>query len=520
MPITPNAPDYVGQVRGIIEDLRNNYLKKQQLYLQEQDQAGRLALGYANMQQQSALARDQLAASMRQHEASAAAQMAGNRAEQYKATAALADKQAKADLDERKFGLELWKEQNKLEQEQRERDQETNSGRLMQEGTIALNSDDPTKLIEWTNKLAGSILTQKQRNDVYTNALSLVDTKKKLEQDGINIRSQPQALQIVQDMNMMNVENLSPDELAARMDEHTAKFKGLKNTDPKINDIFMSVSQDVAKRQHDFRQKEYGQVFDSFLRSGELAQLDQKTQDQFDTLQADYPEGPSRASNDYSIKLKRLMFQSNNANSNKTLDSLNRQAITIQENIVSQNPSLAAVKTDPSTGEKYRTFPYSPPDLSPVIGFNGTIDPDTGLVNKSTTQQYQKWLAEVTSPSFLLGQVPFIRGLNIGAPVSQPTKGSTESASALPFRPANAYKSEMVAAPGTAVIPTAPGTPRVQISEDTIAKVVNLYNTNPDALVSGKPVKEIVARLLSTGISLPGLRQTPERNVVIEGQNR
>jgi hypothetical protein len=522
MPMSPNAPNYIGEVRGIVDDLRNNYIKKQQLYLQAQEQEGRLGLSVANAAQQASLAQAQLSASNQQHQANAAVQMAQHEAQKYTAAAALAQKQANQDLNERKYQLDLWKEKTKLEEEERKRKSELDSGKLLQEGLIAVASPDKTKLIEWTNKMAGAQLSGSEQNNILSNVMTLVNSKKKLEQDEVNIRTQPDALQIVQDLNKMDVSGMSPDELSARMDEHTKKFKNLGNTDAKINDIFISVSQDVAKRQHDFRQKDYGLVMDSFLRNGNLAQLDTDTQKQYDKLQQDYPEGEARASQDYSNKLQRLMYQSNLAKSSPILNALTSEKNAIEENIITQNPSLAAIKVDPKTGEKYKTFPYSGPDLSPIVGFNGTIDPDTGLVNKSTLKAYEKWKAEVTSPTFLLGQVPFIRGLNMGAPAapSPADKQQVQEAAVVPFRPSTPFTPIAVSTPGTATIPTAPGAPKATLSEETVLKVVNLYNSNPEALVNGRPIKDIVARMISSGITLPGLRQTPQSAVVNQGQKR
>lgn len=518
MPINPTAPDYISQVRGVISDLRDNYVKKQQLYLQEKDQEDRIGLARAqfdlqvqNSNQQAALARSKLAAEIDSSNAQLAARSNSEALELARINASSIKARTESDLNERKFLFEQIKEGEKLKQEQAEREKETASGRLMQEGTVALNSDDPTKLIEWTNKLAGSILSQKQRNDVFTNALSLVDAKKRLEQEGVNIKTQPKALQIVQNLNMMNVDNLAPDELAAKINELTDSFRSLKNTDPKINDLFMSVSQEVAKRQHDFRQKEYGQVFDSFLRSGDLAQLDQSTQAEYDKLQSEYPEGPSRASNDYSVKLKRLMFKSNEAASVNALQSLAKQADQKQEDLINRIPALAAVRTDPETGAKYRAFPFEAPDLTPVIGFNGTIDPDTGLINKNTIRQYEKWVAEITSPSYVLGQVPFTQGLSFAQNQTVPAvdEKTLKTVSSLPFRPANPSKFTTAEAPGTVRIATTPVADRVKISDATISAIVSAYRQNPDAIIYGRPAKEIIANLKAKGYTIPEVPVTP-----------
>ena len=228
MAISPNAPEYVGQVRGILGDLRENYLKKQQLYLQEKEQTERMELARAqlNLQAQTAADATQLAQTRLAAEASqAAAQVSANKSrydsELFKAQQAALKEAVVQDREERKFKFDLDKEDRELKKEQEDREKEFESGRLMQEGTVAMNSDYPTKLIEWTNKLAGSILSQKQRNDVYTNALSLVDAKKRLEQDAKNIETQPTALGVVQNLNMLDVSQYTPETFAFEIKKHT-----------------------------------------------------------------------------------------------------------------------------------------------------------------------------------------------------------------------------------------------------------------------------------------------------------
>lgn len=526
MPITPTAPDYVSQVRGIIGDLREDYIKKQQLFLQERDQDNKLALSYAqldlqkdqlNMQMGNAareleLGRLKIAAAAQATTSQAAIEQSRYAAEYAKANAASYDKMQKADLEERKFNFDLWKEDKKLQDEQRIREADTNSGRLQQEGFIALNSDDPTKLIEWTNKLAGSILSQKQRNDVFTNALSLVEAKKKLEQDSINIRTQPKALEIVQGLNMLDVSRLTPDQLAGSLQQATDSFKSLGNTDSKLNDVFMSVSQEVAKRQTDFRQKEYGKSLDSFLKTAAIGELDPQAQKEWNQLQQDFPDDQARvSSSDYSDSVRRLMFQTNKRKSIEQLRAMDKQNLSIVENLVTQNPGLAATKTDPQTKQSYKVFPYPTPDLTPSIGNDGAIDPDTGLLTKSIIDSNKKWTAEVTSPSFLLGQVPFIRSMNLSAPQAPvpADKKAIETVSALPFRSESPSKFDMVQEPGTARVATAPVADKTKISDSTITTIVEAYRNNPDAIIYGRPAREIIANLKAKGYAIPDVLAAP-----------
>lgn len=514
MPITPTAPDYVGQVRGIIGDLRENYLQKQKLFLEEKDQNEKLGLNYAqldlqrdqlnlqanNAAVQASIDRSKIALAAQQTTAQAAIEQARYGSEAAKINSQSYTKSVKEDLDERKFQFDLWKENKKLEDEQRLRDQETSAARLEHEGFVALNSDDPTKLIEWTNKMAGSLMAQKQRNDVFQNALSLVNAKKTMEQQTSNLRTQPKALEIVQGLNMLDVSSMMPNQFADYLKKATDDFKNLGNTDPKMNDVFMSVSQEVAKRQSDFRQKEYGQAMDSYLRTAAIGELNPEDQSQWDQLQKDYPESLRGSSTDYSDKIRRLMFQSNKRNSIAKLRALDKQNLNIAENLITQNPDLAAQKTDPQTKEVYRVFPYPSPDLTPNVGSDSAIDPETGLLTKNITEANTKWVSEVTSPSFLLGQVPFVRGLTSGLTPSPKTSGATAS---IPFKTESLSKFEDVPEPGTVNIVTTPVAKETKISDSTISTIVEAYRKNPEAIVYGRPAREILANLRAKGYAIP-----------------
>jgi hypothetical protein len=512
MPITPNAPDYVGQVRGIIGDLRENYLKKQQLYIQEKDQQERIDLARAQLDMQ--LQNANVQADIDRSKIALSAQQTAQQAEIEKAryssaeTAAAADAykdSLKTDLEERKFQSEQQKINRGLEQERKDREAEVASGRLYQEMIFALNSDDPTKLIETTNKLAGSILSQKQKNDVFTNALSLIDAKKRLEQDGINIKTQPAALTLLQELNTLDVDKYTPDQFASKLKEYTNQFKGLKNTDPKLNDTFLSLSQDVAKRQNDYMQKEYGKAYSTFLNDAVLGELDPVDQKAWDDLQNQFPTDELKnTGQNYADKTKRLMFQSNKRKSIAQLKKLEEINALTADNLTLQNPGLAAVREDPQTKQKYRVFPFSTPDLSPVVGYDGSIDPNTGLLTKGVIEANKKWTAEITSPTFLLGQVPMIRSLMPSGfqagPAATPEQASAMAA--LPFRASGSSQFVDVPTPGTTNVAVAPVGKQAPISPETISKIVSTFRQNPDAIIYGRPVKEIIANLKARGYEI------------------
>jgi hypothetical protein len=194
------------------------------------------------------------------------------------------------------------------------------------------------------------------------------------------------------------------------------------------------------------------------------------------------------------------MFQSNKRNSIAKLRALDKQNLNIAENLITQNPDLAAQKTDPQTKEVYRVFPYPSPDLTPNVGSDSAIDPETGLLTKNITEANTKWVSEVTSPSFLLGQVPFVRGLTSGLPPPPKTSGATAS---IPFKTESLSKFEDVPEPGTVNIVTTPVAKETKISDSTISTIVEAYRKNPEAIVYGRPAREILANLRAKGYAIP-----------------
>jgi hypothetical protein len=118
MPLSPNSdPSLISQVREILSDSRNDYLKRQQLFQDNEQAQARIGLGYAQLAAQrenQALDADLKMASLQQSAASDYARLSQlqNNAniEQARANYTLNKDAAKQDLDERKFEFDKEKE--------------------------------------------------------------------------------------------------------------------------------------------------------------------------------------------------------------------------------------------------------------------------------------------------------------------------------------------------------------------------------------------------------------------------
>jgi hypothetical protein len=528
--MTPVAPDYVNQVRGIIGDLRENYLKKAQLSLQEQQLAqqkqleeNRLNFSYAQLNQQAA----NQAQAAEINTARIAAADAQNASDLIKSQAAAQAKAVERDLDERKFKWSQLKDLHEVEQKQVERDQELAASSLENEFRIALESDDPTKLIEVTNKASGSILNLKQRNDAYKNAMALVSAKRQLDQDQTNVKTQGQAIDLINEINFTKVDGLSPESLRNKIDDVNKRYAALGNRDERLASSLSAVTQTVAKRHDDYLKSELGTSLGEFEDRANLGQLIPDYQKKWDELQNDpkYSSEEAKSSTDYVNKKRRIMFEANKAKSIETLKAMDAQNIRIGERLMAQNKYLGAPQIDPRTGETVKDFPIAPPDLTPSVGYDGAIDPQTGKLTKIVKEANKRWVDDVQKPGYLDRPDTFMRMTqNLGmAPITGQSKEELEKTASLKPRVTSPSKFDMVQAPGTATIPTVPGTQKAQLSPETmskVAEVVSIYNANPDALYRGRPVREIVAKLKQQLGELPGLGQTPESNIVNQGQNR
>jgi len=552
--MTPVAPDYVNQVRGIIGDLRENYLKKAQLSLQEQQLAqqkqleeARLGLAYSQLGQQ-ARNQQQEAQINTARIASADAQ---NASETLRAQAAAQSKALDRDLDERKFNWTQTKDILEIQQKNDDRQKEVSSSRLEAELVQAIESGDGLKQAEVTNKAWAAGLNIKQQTDAYKNALALVANKRLLEQDFTNVRTRPQAISVINRLNNLDVTKIGPDGLKNELSKANDEFYNLGNKDENLIKMYSEIAQSKAKQQDEYQKAELGTTMGQFETRAIVGQLPKSAQKQWDDLQKKYPEKENRLSENYINEKTRLMYQTTDGESQTELKSWAKRINDIERNFLAQRPELAAKIVNPETGAVEDRFPITPPDVSYSVGYDAAINPLTGKINPVKRKEYEAWLNDVSQKGYLNlpSQNPFMqvmmesiatRGLPPVSPAPTTKPGQTPqtpqpSKAAQPNQEtAQAGQSQIkvtqfnfpqVAEAGTATIPTAPsaqGATKVQLSPETMSKiadVVNLYNSNPDALYRGQPVRDVVAKLKQQLGTLPGLGQNTEEKLV-QGQNR
>jgi hypothetical protein len=499
MALSPNAPDYVSQVREIIGDLRDNYLKKQQLFQQDEQAKAQVGLGYAQLAAQRENSARQ--AQLESQRIQAASIDNERQLEQYRS--GLGQKSFENELAYGKFQLDQQKELDKLEEKRILEEKDKTAGALEQKFRVAQLSGDPARISAAMEDISNANIDRLQRTAIYDNVYGGIQKNRELAQAEQNLKTATPARALGDRLNLLNPRDYTPDQYVAEVDKVDNEFRALNNTDPRVNEPFSKIRMDAMSKLEKYRQSEIGQMMDSFEDLAEQGRLDPEYQKQYDDLKSNPAKYTTKA-------VQGLAFKRNKANSIAELEAIDRRFAGISENLITQNPGLSITKTDPQTGESYRTFTYESPDLTPREGYNATIDPDTGLLTKAAQDRIKKWEDEVTSPNFLYGQVPLIRQfqtqqLQAGAPATAPTdkaKKETTQAAALPFRTKSSFEG---ARPGTTTIPVASKNKPTQISDSTLATIAEAYRRDPNAVVYGRPAREILATLKARGYTIPGV---------------
>jgi hypothetical protein len=498
------APDYVSQVRGVINDLRQNYLQKQQLFQQQEQANANLALNYAQLSAQQDNADRQANIQSAQLEAKKIDDLRQLQKDQFAIDRALASDQ----LARERLSFDQQRELSDLQKQRSIEERDTLANSLENKFRIAYEKNDPRELSSVMDEIGNSNLQSAQRTALFNNVYKGIETKRQLEQEENNLRTAPDARRISDELNRLDPRQFTPDQYNQKISELEDRFRSLNNTDERVNSAFLKIQMDAVDKGAKYREGEIGAMINSLVDRGEQGRLEP-------TYQKAYNELKAKPENYTAKALQGLVFQRNKEASIAELKRINEYLGRTAQNLVLQNPGLAVVKQDPITGESYRTFTYEPPDLTPVEGYNGTIDPDTGVITKAALDQAKKWEDEVRSPTFLTGQVPFMRTFQQQQAAVPPAPPSKETA-ALPFRPTPS-RFETVQTAGTAVLPTAPLAPAgTRVSQRTIDEAVAAYNANPNGVYSGRPVRDVIAKLQSMNVPLPGLRG----GAIVQGQEQ
>ena len=518
MAVSPNAPDYVSQVRGIISDLRQDYISQMQLYQNEQRfRAEQEAKNEANFLQMA-----QSMAALNSQNQIARKQMQDNRfiAEQKIA----ADKQQ----NENDMAFKFTQEYAQSELNRQNQEKENTAAALEQEFRLAESSGDQNKVDNVLNKIGQASLASAQRTQIYNNVYNTLGKMKEWEQTTNNIKTSSIAKNMINDLQNLDPSKLTPLEYDQQKNDIVQRFSTLNNNDPILVDSFFKQQDRANVRFEDYKKSKIGEVVTNFV-----AQAERPNNFLSPTIQARYNELKNDPQKYTAAALQGLAFEANNEASRNTLQSIDQGNVKLLDQ-VAQNPQYAG-----------RDFTNILPDLTPVVGYNGNIDPDTGLLTKQFVDRQKAFDDDIRRPSFILGQdltmqqaiaknmpplnlgganlIP--QGSGAGRPLEQKA-GQIVGGQQVVSTPRVQSKSRFdVAQPGTATIPVAPKAQAIKISDATKQFIAETYQKNPNAVLNGRPIREIIAAMKAQNQYIPSYQSastvvSPGTQYDSSGQNR
>lgn len=305
MPITPSSPDYVSQVRGIIGDLREDYIRKAQLEQQANIENARLALSYAqlNAQQENARLNSQVEATRNQATALRGMAAGDGAADESRA---LRDQ-----LAVQKSQLDFQKAIEDARRERFKEDQDQLAGNLQNQFQLALEGNDPAALEDVNAKIANSLLTQAQRTSIQENGMKAISAKRELEQKYRNMETYDQASSLIGELNNLNPGAHTPPDFEQKLGQLSSKFASLGNTDPRVMKSFEDTLTAVRGRSDAYLKSVTGGMVQDFMTRGGQGRLEPEWQAAYDKLLAD-PKFSDEAirfqSRDFSDKIQGLAF--------------------------------------------------------------------------------------------------------------------------------------------------------------------------------------------------------------------
>ena len=414
MALSPNAPDYVSQVRGIIGDLRDNYLKKQQLFQQDEQAKAQLGLGYAQLAAQRENSARQ--ADVDSQRIQAASIDNARQLEQYRS--GMMQKSFENDLAERKFDFDRQKELIKAKEEERKRLQEENSSVMQNELETAYSSGDSYKIQEASLKASQTMQNTADYLKIAKAAKEAVNTQRAMEQENINLKTQDQAYAIASSPMSLNLETMTPTELDLATKDLTNSYSQLRNTDPGIRKMLQENINNARAAHAKLMSDEDASSTASLVQLGTFKSLGDG-QEQFDKIMAKYPPEIRGTSPGYFEDIKNFALVYNKSKAIKALE---------KDDIAMHNLASALVKMYPDQAVQTEggvTWSDPPPSLEEEIGDDGTINPRTGARTKASKKAVQEWFAR--NKLKLPNQSLFDQFLVQGASAIPATTGKTTS---------------------------------------------------------------------------------------------
>lgn len=383
MPISPTAPDYISQVRGIISDLRQDFLQKKQLAQDEEKTKATLQLQYAQLAAQRENAARQADLSEKQLQFNYA-QEAGQAA---RAQAKL-DYDAKAqeystykdavqqDLNERKYNLDVFKENRSAQKDALERSGKQRANERLARFAQLAAAKDYTGMQQWYADAEKDTMDTMEYGAMINQASQI--------SSGIEAANNLQTVEVVRPEldafsrdagNILtSLPNLSSSDRNKQISDIKTRGVNLLTLvrDPTTRDAIKVTLDGIAQREKDIDKEKAIEQLDLFVDDGLDGRLPPTIQAQFDDLYATTPE-EERGSDAFKSKRRRLMLQANKSRSNEKILRTAKE-LAGYELAQLENPSYRITNPDGSVSPK---FPA--PDLTNVSFESGLLDRNNNI---------------------------------------------------------------------------------------------------------------------------------------------
>jgi hypothetical protein len=474
MALSPNAPDYVSQVRGVINDLRQNYVQKQQLFQQAQQAQAQIGLGYAQLAAQ----RDNQARQADLDERRIEVQSLQNQRE-LESLAFNRQRQAASDLlDRQKFDLLQEEKNQKMREIESKNREEAESGRLYSVVRDARLSGDPEKIAEAEGQLDNAALSANIKGQIL-DRLDIADARRLKLQTDVDIKQKrPQVNEVLAQAANLPIDRMLPDDAQDALNNLYSAYQEIGSPDPdaanKLNAIFSQKQAQLLKLRDDVTIQGIAQLVEDGAQENFFSRKypgpdGVAFQKRYDEITKGVPKEQRDKDPTIFSRLKGLAADIHLVDSQEALNNTKARFIIAQENLVKKNPALGIETIDPATGDKRVTFAAPMPNMT--LGPND-VDLRTGKITKEKQreiEQYQSVLDRTLAGDF--------NPLNmlLGRTINQSPTAKSSNAPFIPNDPYATTAQIPVAPTGTAVVrtgtPTAPSAQTTRPSDEEILKM-------------------------------------------------
>jgi hypothetical protein len=481
MALSPNAPDYVSQVRGVINDLRQNYVQKQQLFQQEQQAQAQIGLGYAQLASQ----RENQARQASLDEQKIAVQSLQSQRE-LESLAFSRQRQSASDrLESQKFDLLQEEKNQKMQEIQNKNKEEAESGRIYSLIRDARLSNDPQKIAEAEGQLDNSTLSGVVKSQMLDRLDIAMERKRQVDEKVANQEKRPEANALLVQAANLPLDRMSPEDSSLALNDLEMKFSKLGITDDTNKQFAAVLSQknaQLAKLSNDVVLGGISQL-NADGAAGNV--LGPKHQEKYDAIKKQFPNWQDRMDNpDAFNQLRGLAKDIHKDETQKYLEDVKTRFMINQKNLVEKNGNLGIETIDPVTGDKRITFVLAMPNMNLT---ERDIDPRTGKLLKGKQEEiedYNRVLNRALAGD--INPLQMLLGKTIASAPANPNIKKLEFIPNVPFDTTAATGGIPAGTPGTATVPVSPVQRPTRPSDAQIMAMASDPKT-ADQLIPGTP---------------------------------